>query len=105
MQRSPTGETNIVATSSYIQDIPRILWNPEVPVAKLKICCEGYFKHAILKVTWLLILCIIWQYLVDVCWYPRINDLAELLNGRNSVCILAAVVYGVEKTLQKKKYW
>lgn len=41
----------------------------------------------------MLILCIIWQNLVDVCWYPRINDLSQLFNGRNSVCILAAVVY------------
>ena len=73
--------------------IPHILWNPEVPVAKLQICCGEYFKHAVLKVTRLLILCIIWQNLVDVCWYPRINNLAQMLNGRNSVCILAAVVY------------
>ena len=90
MERSP-GDTN-TEHPHIIQHISRILWNLEVPVAKLQICCEEYFKHAVLKVTWLLILCIIWQNLV-VCWYPRINDLAELLNGRNLVCILAAVVY------------
>ena len=87
-----------------IKYIKSVLWR----VAK----CLSYIeearclkvKHAVLKVSWLLILCIIWQNVVDVCWYPRIDDLAEFLNGRNSVCISAAAVYWCRANTPKN-YW